>query len=187
MEEWDVVVLSETWLDRKGWDSSRGYLPKGYRWEVQLTERRNKKERAMGGMLLGIKKELKVEEVKVKKRNGLIEVALKVYASVLAGRLSDEVEEKGLVLQNQTGFRKGLGTMDNIFILNYLMNRQLSKKKGKLVAFFIDLKAAFDSVDRRKLVEAMKERGMREELIRKSENIMKETKNRGRGGERIWE
>ncbi|KAL6416917.1 hypothetical protein ACFW04_013086 [Cataglyphis niger] len=72
------MVLSETWLDRKRWDSSRGYLPKGNRWEVQLMERRNKKGRAMGGMLLGIKKELKVEEVKVKKRNGLIEVALKV-------------------------------------------------------------------------------------------------------------
>ncbi|KAL6442301.1 hypothetical protein ACFW04_002510 [Cataglyphis niger] len=41
-------------------------------------ERRNKKRRAIEGMLLGIKKELKVEEVKVKKRNGLIEVALKV-------------------------------------------------------------------------------------------------------------
>ncbi|KAL6419496.1 hypothetical protein ACFW04_011365 [Cataglyphis niger] len=32
----------------------------------------------MGGMLVGIRKELKVEKVKVKKRNGLIEVALKV-------------------------------------------------------------------------------------------------------------
>ncbi|KAL6416732.1 hypothetical protein ACFW04_013190 [Cataglyphis niger] len=78
VEEWDVVMLSETWLDRKGWDSARGYLPKAYRWKVQLAERRNKKGRAIGGMLLGIKKELKVEEVKVIKRNGLLEVELKV-------------------------------------------------------------------------------------------------------------
>ncbi|KAL6420233.1 hypothetical protein ACFW04_014603 [Cataglyphis niger] len=78
VEEWDVVVLSETWLDTKGWDSSRGYLSKGYRWEVQLAERKNKKGKAMGGMLIGISKELKVEEMKVKKRNGLIKVALKV-------------------------------------------------------------------------------------------------------------
>ncbi|KAL6431939.1 hypothetical protein ACFW04_007396 [Cataglyphis niger] len=98
----------------------------------------------------------------------------------------DEVEVKGLVPQNQTGFRKGLGTMDNIFVLNYLVNRQLSKKKGKLIAFFIDLKAAFDSVDRRKLVEAMRERGVREGLIRRSEDIMRETRNRVRRG-RIWE
>ncbi|KAL6420898.1 hypothetical protein ACFW04_011880 [Cataglyphis niger] len=106
-----------------------------------------------------------------------------VYTSVLTNRLNDEVEKKGLVPQNQTGFRKGLGTMDNIFILNYLVNRQLRKKKGKLVAFFIDVKAAFDSVDRRKLVEAMRKRGVREELVRRNEDIMKETKNRVRRGE----
>ncbi|KAL6420494.1 hypothetical protein ACFW04_013829 [Cataglyphis niger] len=99
------------------------------------------------------------------------------------GRLSKEVEEKGLVPQNQTGFRRGLETMDNIFILNYLVNRQLSKKKGKLIAFFIDLKAAFDSVDRRKLVEAMRERGVRKGLIRRSEDIMREIRNMVRRGE----
>ncbi|KAL6419708.1 hypothetical protein ACFW04_013672 [Cataglyphis niger] len=71
---WD----EEEELDRKGWDSARGYLSKGYRWKVQLAKRRNKKGRAIGGMLLGIKKELKVEEVKVIKRNGLLEVELKV-------------------------------------------------------------------------------------------------------------
>ncbi|KAL6418016.1 hypothetical protein ACFW04_013055 [Cataglyphis niger] len=109
----------------------------------------------------------------------------KVYASVLAGRLSKEMEKKGLVPQNQTGFRKGLETIDNIFVLNYLVNRQLSKKKGKLVAFFIDLKAAFDSVDRRKLVEAMRERGVRERLIRRSEDILREIKNRVRKGENL--
>ena len=67
--------------------------------------------------------------------------------------------------QNQTGFRKGTDTMNNIFVLNYLVNRQISKKGGKLVAFFIDLRAAFDSVDRGKLSEAMRERGVREGLI----------------------
>lgn len=39
----------------------------------------------------------------------------KVYA-VLAERLKEEVEEKGLILQNQTGFKKGLGTIDNICV-----------------------------------------------------------------------
>ncbi|KAL6420056.1 hypothetical protein ACFW04_011913 [Cataglyphis niger] len=173
--------MSETWLDKKEWDRSRGYIPKGFRWEVQLAKRKNK-GRTMGGMLLGKRKGLEVEKVKTKKSEGLMEVALKVYASVLTNRLSNEVEKKGLVLQNQTGFRKGLGTMDNIFILNYLMNRQLGKKKDKL-AFFIDLKAAFDSVNRRKLVEAMSERRVKEGLVRRSEDILRETRNRMRRGE----
>lgn len=48
-------------------------------------------------------------------------------------------------------------TIDNIYVINYLVNRQLVKKKS-LVALFVDLKAAFDSVDKRVLVEAMRER-----------------------------
>ncbi|KAL6416515.1 hypothetical protein ACFW04_013401 [Cataglyphis niger] len=100
------------------------------------------------GMIVSILKKGEGERVKEYKGVSLTSTLYKVYASVLAGRLSEEVEEKGLVPQNQT-----------------------------------DLKAAFDSVDRRKLVEAMRERGLREELIRRSEDIMKETRNRVKRGE----
>lgn len=36
------------------------------------------------------------------------------------------------------------------------MNRQIERKERKMVALFVDLKAAFDSVDRRILMEAMR-------------------------------
>lgn len=58
------------------------------------------------------------------------------------------MEEKGFIPQNQTGFKKGLGTLDNIFVLNYLFNKQMNRKGEKLVALFVDLRAAFDFVDR---------------------------------------
>ena len=38
--------------------------------------------------------------------------------------------------------------MDNVYALNYLINRQLARKGGKMVAVSVDLKAAVDSVDR---------------------------------------
>lgn len=56
------------------------------------------------------------------------------------------MEEKG-VLPSQTGFRKGLGTTDNIYVINYLMNRQVNTKTGKMVILFVDMRVAFDSVD----------------------------------------
>ncbi|RLU25640.1 hypothetical protein DMN91_001797 [Ooceraea biroi] len=31
LENWDVTILSETWIDRKGWERIRGLLPKGYK------------------------------------------------------------------------------------------------------------------------------------------------------------
>jgi len=46
--------------------------------------------------------------------------------------LNIRMEKKKIVPQNQTGFRKGLGTMDNVYMLNYLINKQLEKKKGIL-------------------------------------------------------
>lgn len=48
------------------------------------------------------------------------------------------------------------------------------------MAIFIDLKAAFDSVDIEVLVKAMEEREVREELIRRIEKVIRETKCRVR-------
>jgi len=72
----------------------------------------------------------------------------KIYTTILMERLRKEVKGKGIIPSNQAEFRKGMGTMDQIYILNYLINRQLGKEKGGMIALFIDLKAAFDSLDR---------------------------------------
>ena len=53
-------------------------------------------------------------------------------------------------------FRRGVGSIDNIYVLNYLINRQLGRKGKNMVVVFIDMKAAFDSVDREVLVKAMR-------------------------------
>nr|XP_034194846.1 uncharacterized protein LOC117611072 [Osmia lignaria] len=73
--KWEAVVLIETWLEERGWKNMRDRLPKGYRWEVQLARRRNKKGRAMGGMLMGIKEEMLGKEGGFKKeaeREGIL-------------------------------------------------------------------------------------------------------------------
>lgn len=61
----------------------------------------------------------------------LLPTLYKVYVAMLAERLKEEVEEKELIPQNQTGFRKSLGTVDNIYLLNYLISRQLKRKWRK--------------------------------------------------------
>jgi len=108
----------------------------------------------------------------------------------LARRLRKEVEEKNILPGNQIGFRKGMGTMDNIYTLNYLINRQLVKREGILVALFGDLRAAFDSVDREVLVEAMRERGIKESLISRMEELLRDMKSRvkkgGEKGDYFW-
>jgi len=48
--------LTETWVEKKGWGGVKGKLPKGYVWGTQWAVRKNKKGRAKGGMIMGVKK-----------------------------------------------------------------------------------------------------------------------------------
>lgn len=93
--------------------------------------------------------------------------------------LGEETEKRSgrerNILPNQTGFKRKMGTMDNIYTLNYL-GRQL--KSGKVVLLFVDLKAAFDSVDRRVLVKMMRRKVIAERLIDRVEKVLMKTRSR---------
>ncbi|KMQ86812.1 hypothetical protein RF55_14089 [Lasius niger] len=79
IEEWDVIILMETWADSKGWEKVKGRLPKGYRWGVQHASRKNKKGRASGGMIMGIRegKEMEIREME-EVEEGMVTNTLKV-------------------------------------------------------------------------------------------------------------
>jgi len=79
LENWDVIVLSETWVDEKGWDRIKEKLPKGYKWGTQIAKRRSRKGRAIGEMVMGIRKEVmeKGQEIK-SEREGMIEGRVRV-------------------------------------------------------------------------------------------------------------
>jgi len=103
--------------------------------------------------------------------------AYKVYAEVIRNRLEVETVSKDLIPESQAGFRKGRSTLDNIFILNHVLQRELRQGGGneKVYLFFVDLKAAFDRIDRNKLMEVLRRGGVKEELVRGIERIYKET------------
>ena len=115
----------------------------------------------------------------------LTQTAYKVYASVLAERVREEVEGKKLLPPSQAGFRRGMGCIDKIYVLNHLINRQVTRKERRMVIFFIDLKAAFDSVDRVVLGKAMRKRGVREGLVERCEEVLRETVCRVRVGDEM--
>jgi len=89
------------------------------------------------------------------------------------------VEKKRLISPNQADFRRGMRTLDK-YVLNHLaINRQIIiMKGGKIVALFMDLKATFDSMDMMKLIDVLREKGVREELIERVEKILRETRSR---------
>lgn len=67
----------------------------------------------------------------------LMPTLYKIYAIILAKKIK-ETESKGMIPHNKTGFTAGMVTIDNICVLNYLANRQLAKKKGRMIAMFVE-------------------------------------------------
>lgn len=114
----------------------------------------------------------------------------RIYATMLAKRLDEETEGKGIVLPNQIGFGRGTGTIDNIYVLNHLVYRQVARRKAKLIALYVDLRAAFDFLDREIMEKTIRDRGVREGLIERVKEIYEETKSRvkvgGEIGDEFW-
>ena len=82
----------------------------------------------------------------------------KVICSILRQRIEEFLKVKGIKYNNQFGFTEGGRVEHCMFILDYITNMSY-EKRGKvnrpLYLAFIDFKKAYDSIDRRKLVEVL--------------------------------
>lgn len=83
---------------------------------------------------------------------------------LLNDKLNEELERRKIVPETQPGFRSGRSTIDNIKILNYIVNREINHKGGKLYDFFADLTATLDKDNRELLSRIMEEKGINEIL-----------------------
>ncbi|XP_070529983.1 uncharacterized protein [Cardiocondyla obscurior] len=112
--------------------------------EFEKVMRKLKKEKAAGSDKL--ENEIwKWEGVEVKEKLWEMckKTAYKVYASVLVKRLRKDIEEKGILPRSQAGFRRDMGTVDQIYVLNYLINKKIEKER-KCPSLFTLLLADFD-------------------------------------------
>lgn len=56
LSKFNVVMLQETWLEKKNERGWMGKLSKGFKWTAKEANRENKRGTAKGGVLIGIKK-----------------------------------------------------------------------------------------------------------------------------------
>lgn len=115
----------------------------------------------------------------------LMDITYKIYASILNEKLIKAVDNK--LHETQFGFRIGRGVMDAVYVLNYIINKELSKKEGKIFVFFANLKVAFDKIDRKKLNKIMEKIGMENNLKRRIMETYRETVNVVKVGDRKTE
>lgn len=88
----------------------------------------------------------------------------KVFTRIMGHRLSEKAEQEGWIREEQNGFRKERSTADNLFCITAIM--ELAKKKKKpLYLGFIDLRKAYDRVNREKLWKCLCKLGLDKESV----------------------
>lgn len=106
----------------------------------------------------------------------LLDVGYKLLMTLMAERLNNLADKENIMSESQAGFRKNRGTRDHIFVPNALINNRI-KKGVNLYALLIDLKAAFDKVDRRIMMKKVWEKGIRGKMYKTIKKIYKKTNN----------
>merc|ERR1711891_79882 len=91
-----------------------------------------------------------------------------MVCTILREKIEEFLEESGVKFDNQFGFTAGGRVEHCMFILNYVTNITFERrgKTGKPLYFaFIDFKKAYDSIDRKKLIEVLIEYKINPKII----------------------
>lgn len=95
----------------------------------------------------------------------LLSLISKCYTAILNKRLVHWIEDNSKLTESQAGFRRGYSTFDHIFTLHAIVEKCLSKRGGKLYACYVDLKLAFDSVQREPLFDILTKNGLHGKFV----------------------
>lgn len=98
----------------------------------------------------------------------------KIFSRIIYNRLQKHIEGNDLLTESQFGFRKNHSTIDAIFTFTGIA--QLKRKQGqKMYTCFIDLSAAFDTINRQKLMNKLQRLGLSDKIVNIIEGIYKHT------------
>ena len=106
----------------------------------------------------------------------LMDSGYKIYTDILREKLIKEIRNKNVYNETQFGFRSGRGTIDAIYVLKNAVQKIIEKKQS-VYLLFVDLKAAFDNVDRMELYRMLKSKNIDDDIIIRIMSVYIETKN----------
>ena len=95
----------------------------------------------------------------------LINSISKAFMHVLNSRLYLLCEENSVMDESQAGFRHNYSTIDHIFTLVSVVQKYLSKTRGRLYCVFIDFFKAFDSVQHQILWNSLQNNSINGRLL----------------------
>ena len=105
----------------------------------------------------------------------------KLYSYIINKRLTQWIEENSIIRESQAGSRKRYSTVDHLFTLVALIQKQLCNHR-KLYVAFIDFRKAFDSVVRTKLWNILRKCGVKRKMYQAIVCMYKVVKAKVRSG-----
>ena len=114
----------------------------------------------------------------------LLSVVGKVYGRILINRIRDKTEN--VIAEVQSGFRRGRGCIDQIFIVRQICEKYLAKGKDVYFAF-LDLEKAYDRVDREAMWSVLRMYGIGGRLLRAVESLYSNSRACVRVGNEVSE
>ncbi len=98
----------------------------------------------------------------------LLSVVGKLYSSILNDRLTTWVEGKGILVEEQAGFRKKRSTVDQLYIMYEIIKSRYPKET---YCCFLDIQKAYDRVWRDGLWKKMYKYGIKGKMWRVIKNM----------------
>ena len=103
----------------------------------------------------------------------------KIICTILRKKIEEHLSESSIVYENQYGFTSGGKTEHCLFTIDYIANMTYESKSQKdksLFFAFIDFKKAYDSINRKRLIEVLIEFKINPQVINIKGRCMKRTR-----------
>lgn len=105
----------------------------------------------------------------------VINIFAKIFGMVINEKLKAWTESHKILGEEQSGFRKGRGGLENVLTLKEIIARNKQLKK-ELYLVFIDIEKAYDTVNRQILIKLLRHIGVDEKIVEVIENLYNDNK-----------
>ena len=95
----------------------------------------------------------------------LVNVMYKIFSNILHDRLVKWSDIYNKIDEAQAGFRSGYSTTDNLFTLQSLIQKYISKPGGRFYVLYVDFKQAFDSIVHYNLFRCLQKSGIHGNIL----------------------
>ena len=116
------------------------------------------------GYIIPLHKRGSIDDVANYRGITLLSCVGKLFTRILNNRLQCWAEEYNVYIEAQAGFRAGMSTIDNVFVLSGLASRFINRRKH-LYCIFVDFTKAFDYVVRDNLWYKLIKLGVRGNML----------------------